>query len=372
MKKITFTAALVLLFSILAAPVFGQDSAGNFAPINAEWWAYGDVQDDLLSSIFSQIVHSVVVGDTVINGRTCRKIVSEVYGKDVVSEGNEIHTYFSGPTYLRTVCVYSTPDTVFVFNKNFNRFTPLLVFNVHEGDTVCLPVIGSDLRPNPVAGGDTCFCFVIDSIRTVKYDTTYLETYFEHSIIQLYSFDTPSSFSWPVYNWDFPLTTYYTLVPDNDTPHGTYARVIGGEWGGILPHHIRYLGTVVMRPDTVIYNNSGIRCYHDSDYAIQLTSHCYFDTTNLDISHFEINKNSFIIYPNPTKRMIYLESEKPFPKDASVTLFDNSGRKLRTLPAPSGEKSIRYDLKGLSEGVYFLKINMAGKTVVKKVNIVLP
>ena len=149
----------ILLFTLISMSSsknsFGQGTA-NFAPIGAEWW-----HDDEPNGFVARI-HAQVIGDTIIQQQVVRKIIQTRYNK----------TWLSGNTYIidtfiaRPLFIYDTQDTVFIFNENFNRFTALFVFNVHEGDTVCLPVVPdiynqSDLLSNPMANGDTSFCFII-------------------------------------------------------------------------------------------------------------------------------------------------------------------------------------------------------------------
>lgn len=75
------------------------------------------------------------------------------------------------------------------------------------------------------------------------------------------------------------------------------------------------------------------------------------------------------IYPNPTDGIVYLESALPFPKATKIVLIDNSGRLIKTLASPSGKTRAEYDVKGLSSGIYFLRIVVNGVEILKKVNL---
>lgn len=170
------------------------------------------------------------------------------------------------------------------------------MFNVQEGDTVCLPVFGADLRPNPIAGGDTCFCFVIDSIGTFLYDTIFLQTFFEHSLA---SVDTQNpnywyQSDWPVYNWAPSLT-------GTNVPTGAYTRKTGGLLGGLLPTS-NMPGVAKPTSDSMTYSGYGLRCYEDDAIAIHLAQlhgeQCLFDTTTA-ISNVSSLNALVSFYPNP-------------------------------------------------------------------------
>lgn len=267
------------------------------------------------------MTYAQVSGDTAIDGIACSKINRIKYSKN---EFPDHHTDID--TLIRNaIYVYDNEDTVFVYNENVNRFTPLYVFNVSEGDTVCLPVIGADRRPNPIAGGDTCFCFVIDSVRTVLYDTTYLETFFEHSLADTDS-QSPDIWyndTWPVYNWSPSLA-------GNAIPSGAYTRKTGGLFGGLIPTH-NAPGVGKPTNDTLHYDDrSGLRCYADDSLAIHILQsgeNCYFEEAT-GIRNIQPRQNLLTLFPNPTTGLIRVKSQIPIADGTRVYITDISGRIL--------------------------------------------
>ena len=152
-----------------------------FAPPGSEWYHDND----------GGVFHSYYSGDTIILGITCRSVTRKAY------------TYPTTPwkiNDLPTLYFYNNSDTVFVYNYFFNRFTPLYVFNVHDGDTLTLPILPNDAEfliwpfapPHP----DSFFSFIVDSVRLVLYDTATLKTIYTHSIgtgtsfVYKYGYDT--------------------------------------------------------------------------------------------------------------------------------------------------------------------------------------
>ncbi len=78
-------------------------------------------------------------------------------------------------------------------------------------------------------------------------------------------------------------------------------------------------------------------------------------TKNISEVNFDL-----AILPNPATDRAVLRFELPDNQEISIDLFDNLGRKIRTvLPAqnlPTGQQTLPVDLKGLRSGVYFLRM----------------
>lgn len=69
------------------------------------------------------------------------------------------------------------------------------------------------------------------------------------------------------------------------------------------------------------------------------------------------------VYPNPTRDMLILEITEAVGDRVTVDLLDALGSRVirRDLGAVSGERRERFDLSGLSAGVYFLETTIAGR-----------
>jgi len=72
------------------------------------------------------------------------------------------------------------------------------------------------------------------------------------------------------------------------------------------------------------------------------------------------------IYPNPTKGLIYLEMKNQ--QDTQVSLLDMTGKMLLTKNITDHLSHIEIDTSPFPAGIYFLRINTAEKTIVKKIH----
>jgi hypothetical protein len=166
----------------------------NLHLLGAEWWYYAATFHPNGDGSTRNTFQAVVTKDTLIQGISCRQIDMIHRFARRGLDGSIQPSSVKSPFYF-----YEHEDTIFVYNEIFNRFTPLYVYNVNDGDTVCLPVPPApvpDLRLNPISG-DTSFCFVVDFVRSVLYDTTYLRTYYTRALVE----NNGSETLFPTYNW---------------------------------------------------------------------------------------------------------------------------------------------------------------------------
>lgn len=166
----------LLLFCFALLTLQTSSAQGQFAPVGAEWWHQGKDPDFIWFGFINKFWadHTIVTGDTVVNGIAARKLETTRYAKGRTSPTT---VYIDE---IKTSIIYDSPDTVFIFDDRRESFIPLYVYNVEEGDTVTLPVPGAyhTLAPSM----DTLFSFIIDSIRVLPFDTASLKTYFTRAI----------------------------------------------------------------------------------------------------------------------------------------------------------------------------------------------
>ncbi len=229
---------------------------------------------------------------------------------------------------LRDLKIYETPDTVFVFNSIFNRFTPLYVFNAGEGDTVCLPVLLSGGMMDPST--DSTFCFIIDSIRIRQYDTAWLRTFYTRSLNE---------------NDDG-----YILNWGRDTL-GAYAERIGGLYTGLLP---ACLNCIQLLSDN--YQSEGpIRCYTDRDYTIRLVSGpCDNDGISKSVASLQSGDHRVTIAPVPAHDHIRVITDNP-EEVLQVIVSDMQGRTLMITDQPGTTLLSAHDLP---DGIYIVRVRM--------------
>ena len=251
-----------LIYALIISLFFCNNSNAQttFAPPGSEWY---HSMDDPFYGVF----HSYYGGDTVIAGVACRKIVRDAETADPV--------YSSGllVSNLNTLYVYNTPDTVFLYNGFFNRFTPLYVFNVNDGDTVRLPILPIDVNELIIVSADSTFSFRVDSVRMVEYDTAMLKTVYTHSI---------GAFS----------STYVYNYNNNEDSVGMYTERIGEANAGFLPS----AAPAVNLLDDHYHVEGKLRCYNDPTLSIKMdTGICGIPPTAVNV----VQAIPISIFPNP-------------------------------------------------------------------------
>lgn len=350
---------ILLLILITLAP-FHVSAQHIFAPVGAAWWHY-NVQGPIMSGIgappgtaseISFSYHARSVADTVIDGISCRKVTT-AYREKMNGPIRPDFGFGEGP--VKDCYIYDNTDTVFVFNENFGRFTPMYVFTAQEGDTICLPVLPEptpDLRVNPHTG-DASFCFIIDSIRVLTYDTAHLRTFYTRAISEEGS--GPFSTAYPAYNWG---TTY-------DWNIGYYVERIGGP--AFFPRHLVYCGDCT----AISYGPYGsLACYSDSSYSIFLREGLACDSLPeprpLGIEDPELTGDHILLYPVPGDALCRLAFRKPLSEEVIVQLWDISGRYIRAEKMRAGQSSLDMNTRQLSDGIYLLKIMKGNATAFRK------
>lgn len=81
----------------------------------------------------------------------------------------------------------------------------------------------------------------------------------------------------------------------------------------------------------------------------------------------EIQKKAISIYPNPTKDKLNIELPANTKIGTSIYVINVLGQNVKTIPF-KGNGS--YDVSNLDKGVYFLKVKLGSKDVIKKFQIV--
>ncbi|NLR82247.1 T9SS type A sorting domain-containing protein [Chitinophaga eiseniae] len=312
----------VLLFVIsLSACAYSQTI---FAPMGAEWYhnqGYG-------------VFHDQVTGNATIQGQACRRITQKAITADFYYQSG-FHVYNQADLY-----VYDNTDTVFVYNNIFHRFTPLYVFNVQAGDTLRLPVFDPTgpyfLNDNDPLGWnyfnrdtDSVTTFIVDSIKTVLYDTSHLKTVFTRNISP--SRGIAFSFS-------------------QSSKSGAYAEKIGSVGTGFLPQCFscwQYF-------DDGAQCSGAIRCYSDSTTIVHLTTgECDEGIKHTTVNSTSLEAAAFFVYPNPASSYVLINGKNV----RQVAISDMQGRELlkQEFNAP-GQQQYRVDLLGITNGLYLLSI----------------
>ncbi len=296
--------SLVIILNVNA--VIAQTT---FAPAGAEW--YHNMQYGLF--------YSYNAGDTIINGINCRIVKREA--RTSVSVGLTVHN-------LPTIYLYNNTDTVFVYNYFFNRFTPLYVFNVIDGDTVHLPILPTEIDGLHHVSTDSTFSFIVDSVRTVIYDTAHLKTIYTRS-------------------YGNRTTNYvYSYGPNYTDTLGRYAEKIGGISEGLMPRCLTYVSVL----DDSYQLQDSIRCYNDSVYSIKVTTGtCGMPGVLVPLN--TIDKN-LIVSPNPVYDILNLRANNDI---GNIIISNVLGEIVYNKDIKNKIAIIK--MNNLPNGVYIISVN---------------
>jgi len=346
MKKFTYIKLTVLLlFTGIAS--YSQHS---FAPVGAEWWYANTIVDYWSPAVVNNVIQVRSVADTIVDGVACRKVVTS---SQSVTHGTPPDLFYP---INRTYYFYDNTDTVFIYNENFSRFTPLYVFNVPDGDTVCLPVPptpsgAADLRFNPISG-DTSFCFVVDSVRLRLYDNVPLRTVFTRTLYAAYGAELEPT-AYPAYNWGNASMT--------EPNTGQYTERIAGNF---LPYRLHNCADC----HAVTYAPSGtLRCYTDSLYTIRLSADPCDTLYPLHITAPQSAAHILNVYPNPASDELNIALHQSLTEDLSLSVIDLSGRIIFQASLPKGSYQKRIRIKDWAEGLYLLRFRTAAQVYYSKV-----
>ncbi|WP_118973763.1 T9SS type A sorting domain-containing protein [Taibaiella koreensis] len=284
--------------------------------------------------------------DTTVLGKPARMLVSTRYQRFASSSTVAIGR-------RDTFYVYNTNDTVFAYDKVIANFTPLYVFNVSAGDTVCLRQPNSSLGSSSVVGPE--FCIIIDSIKQEDYGGTQLMSYYNHTIGP----DNKPSLGWG--------TT--RRVSDGGLINvGKYTEKIGGNWpklGSFFPEF------VIANPDyykRIGFPTGTLRCYSDSVTNIKMVPQaCDTIIVNpLSISPVAESQYRISVFPNPSTGIFRLTVQKPLNEALALQVADLGGRILHRALWPAGKTALDLDLEQLDEGIYLLVLQANGQRYYQK------
>lgn len=301
----------------------------SFAPVGAEWY----------HNMGFGVFHSVVTGDTVLNGIACRHIAVRPMVKNPERAPSSISSY--------DFYVYDNTDTVFIYNNLFGKFTPLYVFNVQAGDTLHLPVLPlyDCFYYENLEQTDSQFVIVIDSVVMQTWDNVPLKTVYSHPVERV------------VNNIQFPYIAYATI---GNEQKGVYVASLGSVKTGFLPICLQCNGLLDDRCQPI----GQFRCYHDDNgVAIALVDSC---DDNIGTGIHETNLLSGLaFYPNPVHQLLHVSFEQLQSPIAALEIFDVLGRKIfvREISRHNGSQSLQVDVSGWASGIYLLKLKTIKGTV---------
>ena len=116
---------------------------------------------------------------------------------------------------------------------------------------------------------------------------------------------------------------------------------------------------------SIVYNNSGIsRLNPSKSYGFSVR--CLCDLLSTSTSELA-NSNKIVYYPNPTKGLVYISSDKSIEGEVRIEVYSNLGVLLQSLTILQGNETPQIDLSRYSPGIYLIKIDTNNKNFLGKI-----
>ncbi len=312
--KRRYTTFCIYLFILLAGAenVYSQS---DFAPVGAVWY------HNYLGGVYKTVVED----ETTISGKKVSILKQSVY-RD---------SFYEAVNYPAVSCrnlyLYSTTDTVFIYNERFEEFTPLYIFNVKAGDTVSLPIINTE-GCDGFNKEDLEFIYKVDSVKYVLYDGQLLKTVYTKTI------NTPNN----ALHWAYR----------NDS-NGVYVQKLGGLMYGFLPNCRAGCATIT---SANCNQPRGVRCYSEALISIKLISEDCDKGNKIKASIPDLKSisNALIIQPNPATDMVSIVNAN-IQSPSSLLVFNALGQIVLQQEYKAGNK-ITFDAGPFARGVYLVRL----------------
>ncbi len=302
---------LLLFFFLVTSAIYAQP---GFIQPQAEW------HYDATHGSMRQYVYA----DTVFHSKDCKVIRHQVFIDSLLlSRG----FWLSKPADLY---IYSSSDTVFVYNVLFGRFTPLYVFNVKPGDTVRLPVLPTLMGKSTNPIGDSTFCIVIDSVKTERVDTAYLKTVY----------------STPIHS-----------TVKQELEYGKYTWRIGTP-RGLLPQCV--YDCAFLLSDNIGFDGP-IRCYQDNTIMTKYVQGDCNRGLPLGIQQEPSLENEITIYPNPANNILSIKTSSLHVE--KMQLVNVTGQVILDKAYPS--QDIQVDT--IPGGLYYIRLFVNESILIRKI-----
>jgi len=292
---------LILLPLFLGTPIFAQDI--SWFPLGAEWY----YTPHCMTEQNCGIVHFQVVADTLIAGKSAKKITREQTAWSPVNGGTE-----SSSEFLRFA-----NDTVFRFSTEANNWHFLYCFNAQPGDV-----------------------WEIQNETYVGYESLGFEEPFPTFIVHVDSViiheiagsDRRIVYTSPVGESDYQ---YIGHLVEGVGSIGLCFGLIGESVYQVLGGYSSFFNCY-LESGNLIYGSPSSPCF-----SVGID-----DLISIQIS----------VQPNPTKDQITIQlAEGSFPNETSLALYDLNGRQLLNTALIPGNNTHVVDLRHFSSGMYVLQ-----------------
>ncbi|MCF7810990.1 T9SS type A sorting domain-containing protein, partial [bacterium] len=185
----------------------------------------------------------------------------------------------------------------------------------------------------------------------------------------------------------------FKFIMDTTFPEVSYNCIYGFDY--ILHSSNRSQNTPFTLNETNILSNPRLMSVENQDFTLDWNSPCIDagdpnspldpDSTRADIGAFYRDRNMYVsrnvesitncmeslsFYPNPFNSSININFALPFCSFTAISITDLSGRNVATLlneRIPTGTHHGNWDAVNYPAGVYFVKMNCNGKSMLKKI-----
>lgn len=288
-------------FTINKADIIMSDQQ-EFAPIGAEWY----YNERFAFSGDIDFIKFTSEKDTIINGKTCKKITKR----------HKIYCFGRPDTEF----IYTSNDTVYFFDSSFNDFQNLYVFNSKPNDSWKIRIEDETQE--------------IDTV-TIKVD----------------------SISTRQINGQDLRTLHVTYKKDDENNPETYSSIIIEKIGDI-----NYMFNWYPWSLRVCDANwtDGLRCYQDSEiglYSTGIVDSCNYIYTWTGVNT-EKQKEKILVFPNPIIDHLLINTFISNNLTAELHSLDG-----KILASKVFNGNTRFDLIGIDKGMYILTIRNKNKII---------
>jgi hypothetical protein len=149
------------------------------------------------------------------------------------------------------------------------------------------------------------------------------------------------------------------------SPGGGFRVINMGTVGDTISINNRQSSTWTYQADSLdCLNIIGLLRFDFGAYVVSPRSNADFLETGVGVTPTSASKVSFSVYPNPA-RSATVSFALPRRDDVDLSVFDLSGRKVATLAKgslPAGQYTREWNGKGVSAGVYFVRLRVGQET----------
>jgi hypothetical protein len=293
--------------------LFTTNNAQTWCPAGAIW-NYTFVPQIGMQLPKSGAIEDKYVGDTIINGITCKHIQGTFSGMlTPFSPTVTVLNYRNSYSYLSNGVLYASP--------NGSSFDTIVNFNAAIGDKWLKNLyLGQCNSRKSITVIDTGRV-LINNLSLKKIVTSYTSSYV---------------FSSTTYTVSYVDTIIERIMSRINFMYPTYCEV-----DNVTDFYL---------------DNGSFNCYQDDRFLLYKRAgvvDCGY--LSIGLNENKATKNKLEIFPNPTSDVLHLRTNNEV--DYATQLFDFSGQLIQGNQFITNEKSLQINMSNLQNGIYFLRFS---------------